>query len=102
VRRAARLATNTSRTTMQSSEERELAELIVSSLNLEGVTPDQIDPEAPLFGTELGLDSIDALEIALAVSKRYGFQLRSDNADNRKIFASLRALSAHVQEHRAA
>ena len=87
---------------MQSPEERELAELIVSSLNLEGVTPDQIDPEAPLFGTELGLDSIDALEIALAVSKRYGFQLRSDNDDNRKIFASLRALSAHVQEHRAA
>jgi acyl carrier protein len=66
------------------------------------VDAEQIEPEAPLFGTELGLDSIDALEIALAVSKRYGFQLRSDNADNRKIFASLRALSEHVQQHRAA
>ena len=85
----------------QTPEERELAELIVQSLNLEGVTPEQIEPDAPLFGTELGLDSIDALEIALAVSKRYGFQLRSDNADNRKIFASLRALSEHVQQHRA-
>src|SRR5436190_17136554 len=86
---------------MQSPEERELAELIVQALNLDAVTPEQIDPEAPLFGTDLGLDSIDALEIALAVSKRYGFQLRSDNADNRKIFASLRALSAHVQQQRA-
>ena len=86
----------------QTPEERELAELIIQSLNLEAVTPEQIDPDAPLFGTELGLDSIDALEIALAVSKRYGFQLRSDNADNRKIFASLRALSAHVQQHRPA
>ena len=86
----------------QTPEERELAELIVQSLNLEGVTPEQIEPDAPLLGTELGLDSIDALEIALAVSKRYCFQLRSDNADNRKIFASLRALSTHVLQHRAA
>ena len=85
----------------QTPEERELAELIVQSLNLETVTAEQIEPEAPLFGTDLGLDSIDALEIALAVSKRYGFQLRSDNTDNRTIFASLRALSAHVQQHRA-
>lgn len=82
--------------------ERELAELIVESLNLEGVEPASIDPEAPLFGEGLGLDSIDALELALAVSKRYGFQLRSDNPDNRQIFASLRALSAHIEQHRTA
>lgn len=82
--------------------ERELAALIVESLNLEGVGPDDIDPEAPLFGDGLGLDSIDALELALAVSKRYGFQLRSDNPDNKQIFASLRALSAHIEQHRAA
>ena len=82
--------------------ERELATLIVDSLNLEGVDPASIDADAPLFGEGLGLDSIDALELALAVSKRYGFQLRSDNPDNRQIFASLRALSAHIEQHRTA
>ena len=54
-----------------------------------------------LFGAGLGLDSIDALELSLAISKKYGFQLRSDNDDNRRIFGSLRALSAHVEQHRA-
>ena len=86
----------------QTPAEQELAALIVSSLNLESVQPEAIAPEAPLFGGDLGLDSIDALEIALAVSKRYGFQLRSDNSDNRRIFASLRALAAHIEQHRAA
>lgn len=86
----------------QTAAEHELATLIVASLNLETVAPEQIAPDAPLFGGELGLDSIDALEIALAVSKRYGFQLRSDNPDNRTIFTSLRALSAHIEQHRAA
>ena len=81
--------------------ERELAELLVESLKLEEVQPGDIDPEAPLCNTGLGLDSIDALELALAISKRYGFQLRSDNDDSRRIFASLRALSTHVQSHRA-
>ena len=85
----------------QTDAERALAELLVESLNLEGVDPAGIDPEAPLFNAGLGLDSIDALELALAISKRYGFQLRSDNEDNRRIFASLRALSAHVQSQRA-
>ena len=86
----------------QSSAERELADLLVESLNLEGVDPAGIDPEAPLFGEGLGLDSIDALELALAISKKYGFQLKSDNDANRRIFGSLRALSAHVEQHRAA
>lgn len=85
----------------QTAAQHELATLIVESLNLEAVTPAQIEPDAPLFGGELGLDSIDALEIALAVSKRYGFQLRSDNPDNHKIFTNLRSLSAHVEQHRA-
>lgn len=81
----------------QTAAERELAELLVQSLNLEDVEAGAIDPEAPLFNTGLGLDSIDALELALAISKHYGFQLRSDNDENRRIFASLRALSAHVE-----
>jgi acyl carrier protein len=87
--------------TEQTAAQHELATLVVDCLNLEAVTPEQIDPDAPLFGGELGLDSIDALEIALAVSKRYGFQLRSDNPDNRQIFTSVRTLSAHIEQHRA-
>ena len=86
----------------QTEAERELAELLVESLNLDDVAADSIDPEAPLFNTGLGLDSIDALELALAISKKYGFQLRSDNEDNRRIFASLRALAEHIQQHRSA
>lgn len=85
----------------QSPAETELAVLLVESLNLDGVVAADIDPEAPLFGAGLGLDSIDALELALAISKKYGFQLRSDSDENRRIFASLRALSEHVQAHRA-
>lgn len=86
----------------QSAAEHELAELIVSSLNLEEVSSDDIEPEAPLFGGDLGLDSIDALEISLAVAKQYGVQLRSDQSDNQRIFASLRALNEHIQQNRAA
>ena len=77
----------------------EVAALIVEALNLE-IAPEAIDPDAPLFGEGLGLDSIDVLEIALVISKRYGFQLRSDNADNVRIFASLRALTAHIASQR--
>ena len=77
-----------------------LAELLVESLNLDGVVAADIDPDAPLFGAGLGLDSIDALELSLAISKRYGFQLRSDNDENRRIFGSLRALSAHVEQQK--
>ena len=84
----------------QTEAELALAELLVESLNLEDVQAADIDPEAPLFNAGLGLDSIDALELALAISKRYGFQLRSDNDENRRIFASLRALSAHIEQHR--
>lgn len=77
----------------------EVAELIVEALNLDVAAAD-IDADAPLFGQGLGLDSIDILEIALVISKRYGFQLRSDNEDNVRIFASLRALCAHIASQR--
>lgn len=87
--------------TQQTPAEQELAKLIVENLNLEDVEPAGIDPEAPLFGGELGLDSIDALELALAVSRRYGVQLRSDNPDNRRVFGSLRALAQHIEAHSA-
>jgi acyl carrier protein len=86
----------------QSPAEHELAQLLVQSLNLESVDPAGIDPAEPLFGDGLGLDSIDALELALAISKRYGFQLRSENEDNKRIFGSLQALSQHVEQHRTA
>lgn len=79
--------------------ERELAALFVEALNLETAAAD-IDPEASLFGDGLGLDSIDILEVALEVSQRYGFQLRSDDDNNQNIFQNLRSLAAHVAQHR--
>ena len=83
-----------------SPQELALAELIVTTLNLE-TRPAEIDPEAPLYGAGLGLDSIDILEIALAVSKTYGIRLRSDDENNQKIFSSLRSLNQHIQQLRA-
>jgi len=80
--------------------EREIAQLIVEALNLE-TTAESVEPEAPLFGEGLGLDSIDVLEISLVVSKRYGVQLRADNQDNTHIFTSLRTLAAHIAQHRS-
>ena len=79
--------------------ERELAALFVQALNLEVAAAD-IDAETSLFGEGLGLDSIDILEVALEVSQRYGFQLRSDDENNQKIFQNLRSLAAHVAQHR--
>ena len=77
----------------------EVAALIVEALNLE-VQPQDVKPDDPLYGEGLGLDSIDMLEISLVISKHYGFQLRSDNENNDKIYASLRALSTHVASQR--
>src|SRR4051812_10917108 len=77
----------------QSALESEVAALIAEAVNLEKPAA-ELDPAIPLFGDGLGLDSIDVLEIALAVSRKYGFQLRSDDPGNRRIFASLRSLSA--------
>ncbi len=86
-------------TLTKTSLEPEVAQLLVETLNLE-INAADIDPIKPLFREGLGLDSIDALEIALAVSQRYGFQLRSDDANNAQIFASLRALVLYIQTHR--
>ena len=83
-----------------SGQELQLATLIVETLNLE-VEAAQIDPEAPLYGEGLGLDSIDILELALAISKTYGVQLRSEDQNNRQIFSSLRRLNEHLQQHRS-
>ena len=79
--------------------EPDLARLIVRALALE-VEPESVAPEAPLFGAGLGLDSIDALELALAISTVYGVQLRSDDERNHQIFASLRSLADHVDRNR--
>ena len=83
----------------QTDLQREVAGLLVEALNLE-VAADAIDPQAPLYGEGLGLDSIDILEVALVVSQRYGFQLRSDDEDNIRIFTSLASLSEHIAAHR--
>ena len=84
------------------NSEQELAQLIVESLNLDGVSPGEIDPETRLFGEGLGLDSLDMLELSMAVEQKFGVKLRSDDPENAKIFASLRSLSQHIQAHRAA
>ncbi len=77
----------------------EVAELVVSALNLE-VPPADIVPDEPLYGEGLGLDSIDILEVALVVSKKYGLQLRADHEDNTAIFSSLRSLANHIAAQR--
>lgn len=81
--------------------EQEIAELIIENLNIEDVAACDIDPEAALFREGLGLDSIDALELSLAISRRYGFQIKSDDQNNQQMFSSLRALSKHVEVSRS-
>ena len=79
--------------------QRELAALFVEALNLE-TPPEQIDPDAPLYGEGLGLDSIDILEVALVVSKQYGIQLRANSEENQQIFRSLRHLAQYIAVQR--
>ncbi len=86
-------------TSAQTDLQREVAALLVEALNLE-IPPESIAPDAPLYGEGLGLDSIDILEVALVVSQRYGFQLRSDDEDNVRIFGSLASLAEHIGAHR--
>lgn len=81
---------------MSTVSARELASLIVESLNLEGVDANQIDPAAPLFGEGLGLDSLDMLEISLVIQQRYGVKLKADDPQNESIFSSLQSLTAHI------
>lgn len=78
-----------------SALEVQVAELIIETLNLD-IEVSEIDPEDYLFGEGLALDSIDALELAMAISNKYNFQLRSDDANNRKIFRSLRSLADYI------
>ena len=86
----------------QSPAEHALAQLLVETLNLEDVEPESIDPTEPLFGDGLGLDSIDALELGLVISKKHGVQLRSEDEQTRAAFASLRTLSAHIESNKPA
>jgi acyl carrier protein len=80
--------------------EKEIAELVIGCTGLEDMKPEDIDPAAPLFGEGLGLDSIDALEIGVAIARKYGLKLTADNEDNRKHFASVRSLAAFVSSQR--
>jgi acyl carrier protein len=80
--------------------EQELKELIVESLMLEDVKPAEIDSEAPLFVEGLGLDSIDALELAMAIEKRFGVKFQADDERNREIFRSVHSLARYIAEAR--
>lgn len=85
---------------MQALEE-EIKSLVIEALNLEDISPADIDAEAALFGDGLGLDSIDALELGLALQRRYGLSLSADSAETRRHFASVRALAAFVAAGRS-
>lgn len=80
----------------QTQLENELKTLIISALDLEDITPADIDTNAPLFGDGLGLDSIDALELGMAIKKKYGVSFEAGNADNKKHFQSLSSLAAYI------
>lgn len=82
------------------ADELALATLIVETLNLD-TAPGDIDAQTPLFGEGLGLDSIDMLEISLAVSQAYGVKLRADDSENHRIFSSLASLNEYIQQHRS-
>ncbi|MBK7829403.1 phosphopantetheine-binding protein [Nannocystis sp.] len=81
---------------------REIKELIIEALMLQDMSPDDIDPEAPLLVEGLGLDSIDVLELAMAINKKYGVKTKADDAQNRHIFASVNNLATFIHEQQAA
>ncbi len=83
----------------QTEQERELAELIVESLNIEDIGAEEIMPEDPLFGDGLGLDSIDALELALAITQKYAIQLKADDKNMQEAFGTLRTLNAYIMKN---
>jgi len=82
--------------------ETELKELIIEALMLEDVKVDEIDSDAPLFVEGLGLDSIDALELAMAIDKKYGVRIKAEDEQNQQIFSNVRSLAVYVGQHRAA
>ena len=79
--------------------EKEVAQMIIDCLGLEEITAEEIDPEEPLFNEGLGLDSIDALELSVSVSKAYGIELRNNEANNKEIFSSLRSLTNYIEQN---
>lgn len=83
----------------QTTAQREMAELLVEALNLEDISAEEIDPEEALFGDGLGLDSIDALEIALAISQKYGVQMQAEDENTRNAFATLASLTDFVSQN---
>jgi len=84
----------------QTPAELKMAELLVEALNLEDIEANEIDPEEHLFGEGLGLDSIDALEIALAISQEYGLQIKAEDESTKEAFATLRSLTSHVEANK--
>ncbi|NVK56218.1 MAG: acyl carrier protein [Alteromonadaceae bacterium] len=84
----------------QTESELKMAHLMVEVLNLEDMEANEIDPEEQLFGDGLGLDSIDALEISLAISKEYGVQIKAEDEGTREAFATLRSLTAFVEKNK--
>lgn len=80
--------------------EDELKSMIVQTLMLKDVQPQEIDVDAPLFAEGLGLDSIDALELAVEIGRRYKVQIKSDDERNREIFRSVRTLAAFIAEEK--
>jgi acyl carrier protein len=83
----------------QTPAQREMAELLVEALNLEDISAEEINPEESLFGDGLGLDSIDALEIALAISQKYGVQMQAEDESTRNAFATLSSLTEFVAQN---
>lgn len=81
---------------VQTTAEAEMATMLVDVLNLEDIAANEIDPNRPLFGEGLGLDSIDALEIALAISQKYGVEMKAEEEGTREAFATLKSLSEFV------
>lgn len=83
----------------QENLEKEVAQMIIDCLGLEEITAEEINPEEPLFNEGLGLDSIDALELSVSLSKSYGIELRNNDANNKEIFSSLRSLAAYIEQN---
>lgn len=81
--------------------ESKLKEIVVTALDLEDLTVADIETEVPLFGEGLGLDSIDALELGMAVRKEFGITFSKDPAENRKVFYSVKTLADYIESHRA-
>lgn len=82
-----------------STLEQDIKQLIVEALMLDDVNPDEIDSDAPLFGDGLGLDSIDALELAIAVDRKFKVKINADDPNTRETFKSVRSLAAYVEKH---